>query len=85
LKAAGVVNPLAHLLEDPGKEVLIKVVSVLQREVQILREPVGLEVALLQAGAALEHPARADHRVGRNAGQEPAEGVVLLDHMGLEL
>lgn len=64
---------------------LVQMFGILHREVEVFREAVGLEVALLQAGAALEHPARADHRVGRDAGQEPAEGVVLFHHVGLKL
>ena len=55
------------------------------REVQVFREAVGLEVALLQTGATLEHPAWADHGMRSDAGQEPAERVVLLDDMRLQL
>jgi hypothetical protein len=46
LQAAGVVDPLAHFLEDPGEKAFVKVIGVLQREIQVFRESVGLEIAL---------------------------------------
>ena len=54
-------------------------------EVEIFREAIGLEVALLEAGAALEYPGIAKCGLGRDAGEQPAEDVVLFDDMDLEL
>lgn len=85
LQAAGVVNPITDFLENLGEESLIKMIGILQREVQIFGEAVGFEVALLQAGATLEDPPVADRRVCRDAGKEPAERIVFFDDMRLEL
>ena len=53
-----------------------------QREAQTLREPSGLEEALLKARAALEDPRVLEVGVGVDAGQRSSEGVVLLDDVG---
>ena len=53
-------------------------------EVQILGKPVSLVGALAQAGTALEHPGRAELRVVRDACQQPAKDVVLLDDPDVE-
>src|SRR5205814_298620 len=50
-------------------------------EVQVLREPVRLDVALLEAGAALEGPRGPQPRVGPKAPKHPTDGVVLLDDL----
>ena len=51
------------------------------REVEILGKSVGLEVALAERGPALEHPLFAQHRIRGDAGQEPAQHVILLDDL----
>lgn len=48
-------------------------------EVEVLGEPVGLDVALLQAGAAFEDPEVAELRMLTKAPEHPAEDVILLD------
>ena len=48
-------------------------------EVQIFRETVRLEVALLETGAPLEDPRGVQLGMGRDPPEEPAEDVVLLD------
>ncbi len=54
-------------------------------EVQVLGEAVGLDVALLQAGTALEDPLVAEDRGAAESPQQPAEDVVLLDDLLGEL
>ena len=85
LQTAGVVDPLADFLENIGEESLVQVIRVLQREVEVFGKAVGFEVALLQAGTALEDPPVADCRVCGDASKEPAERIVFLDDMRLEL
>lgn len=48
-------------------------------EVQIFRETVRLEVALLETGTPLEDPRGVQLGMGRDPPEEPAEDVVLLD------
>ena len=57
-------------------------VFIAQREVQVLRKPISLEVALLETGAALEDPAFRKLFMRVDAGEYPAEDVVLLDNVG---
>ena len=57
---------------------------VAQREVEIFRKPVGLEEALLETGSAFEDPAFGEFLMGVDAGEHPAEDVVLLDNMRVE-
>src|SRR5690606_19579979 len=75
-------------LGDPGKERLDVAWLVRrvrkQREVQVLREPVRLEEAFLDARPTLEDPARAPF-IQRDAGQDPPEDVILLHHVGPQL
>src|SRR6266540_4082606 len=50
-------------------------------EVEVLGIAVGLDVALLEAGASLEDPRLRQDRIGTNAPQQPPEDVVLLDDL----
>lgn len=59
--------------------------GILQSEVEVLGEPVRFKVALLEASPALERPARADLWMHGDPGKEPAQRIVLLDDMGLQL
>ena len=77
--AISFVGPLPDFAEDALEEGPVEVRCVGEREVEIFREPVGLEPAFLETGAALEHPAAADVGMGVDAGQHPAEDIVLLD------
>ena len=56
----------------------------MKREIQVFREAVGLEVALLEAGAALEDPGLRERWMRVDAGEYPAKDVVLLDNAGQE-
>ncbi len=51
------------------------------REIQVFRETIRLEVALLQAGAAFEHTCGVQRRVGEDARQQPAEDIVFFDNV----
>lgn len=53
-----------------------------QREIQIFREAVSLEVALLETGAALEDPAFRKLFMRVDAGEYPAQDIVFLDNIG---
>ncbi|OHC63579.1 MAG: hypothetical protein A3H93_19520 [Rhodocyclales bacterium RIFCSPLOWO2_02_FULL_63_24] len=85
LQTAGVVDPLADFLENVGEESLVQVIRVPQCEVEVFGKAVGFEVALLQAGTALEDPPVADCRVCGDACKKPAECIVFLDDMSLKL
>ena len=50
----------------------------------VVGESVCLEIAFFQACAALENPALRQLGIRRNAGQQPAEHIVLLDHMKVQ-
>ncbi len=50
-------------------------------EVQAFGEAVCLDVALLEAGASLEHPGLREDRIGADPPQQPSENVVLLDDL----
>ena len=75
--------------EDPsevGLDLLGKVRTARQDgEVEVFGEAVGLDVALLQARAALEDPLVSENGIGTDAPQQPAEQVVLFDHLLGEL
>ena len=49
-----------------------------QGEVQVFRKPIGVEIALLEAGPTFEKP-RSQLWMGGDSKQNPAERVVLLD------
>ena len=85
LEARYVVDPIGDLLEDPSEESFVQVLGILQREVEVLGEPVRFEVALLEASPSLEHPARAYLWMRGDPRKEPAQRIVLLDDMGLQL
>ena len=53
-------------------------------EIQILREPIGLEIALLKACSPLEYLPAAELIVCMNARQQPSKRIVLLDNVRLE-
>jgi hypothetical protein len=83
---AGVfVHPIRNLVEDRLQKGGVEMVFVEHSEVEIFGEPIGFEIALLEAGAALEDPPISQPLVRRNPGQQPAQGVVLLDDMQVEL
>ena len=84
LKAGVLVNPFGDFGEDALQERFIEMGRILQREVQILGKPVGLEIAFLQTGAALEHPAIAQFLVGEDTGERPAERIILFNDMRIE-
>ena len=56
-------------------------ILITEREVQVLREAICLEVTLLKTGAALEDPAFRKLFVRVDAGEYPAKDVVLLDNV----
>ena len=85
LQATGFVHPVADFFESGGEKLFVEVVSILKREIQVLREAIGFEVAFLQTRSTLEHPARPDHRMRGDSGKEPAERVILFDDMRLQL
>src|ERR1700683_2934184 len=57
---------------------------VAQREVEVLREPVSFEETLLEAGSTLEYPVFGEFFMSIDAGEQPAQDVILLDNMRVE-
>ncbi len=55
-----------------------------EREVEILRETIGLEEAFLQARAAFEYPILREIFVPIDAGEQLAENIILLHDMRRE-
>jgi hypothetical protein len=78
-------QPRGDALEDGDQLIGVLGAAVDDCEVEILREPVGLVVALAQAGSALEDPALGDRGLGGDRGEHPAEDVVLFDDADVEL
>jgi hypothetical protein len=54
-------------------------------EVEVLRKPVGLVVALAQTGPTLENPGPRELRLSGDRGEQPPEHIVLFDHTNIEL
>ena len=50
-----------------------------KRKIQIFRKPVRFEKALLQTGAAFEHPRVSEDGVSIDATKYPTEDIVFLD------
>jgi hypothetical protein len=75
-------DPADYFLEYGLQEFFVNVAFVAQREIEVLRKPVRFEVALLEAGAAFEDPAFRKFVMCINAGEYPAENVILLDDIG---
>ncbi len=74
------VNPGRNLTKHPLQKRLVQMRRIEQREVQVLGKPIGFEVAFLEAGSALEHPFVRKLRMRKDAGECPAQRVVLFDN-----
>lgn len=80
-------NVQSRLFRDPGddflegfaQELLVDVIFIAQREIEVFREPIGFEIAFLEAGSALEYPALGKIVVRIDAGKYPAEDIIFLD------
>lgn len=79
------LRPGGDALEDRDQLVGLLGAAVDDGEVEILREPIGLVVALAQAGSALEDPVLGDRGLGDDCGEHPSEDVVLFDDTYVEL
>src|SRR5436309_91742 len=77
--ARSLVDALSDGRENGAQGIRVDCGALEKSEVQILGEAIRLEVALLKAGATLEHPRVSDGRLGGDAPKEPAQSVVLLD------
>jgi hypothetical protein len=62
-EAGFIGHPLDDITQHAPQNAFTQAGFVAQREVEILRETVSLEVALLQACTALEHPRVAEFRM----------------------
>jgi hypothetical protein len=82
LDARFIVEPFANRLEAFDQEISVELRGVGDREIQILGKPIRLEEALLETGAALEYPRRAEHFVTSDSREQPPEYVVFFDHIG---
>ena len=74
--------PTDDFFEHRPQEILVKMTFIAEREIQVLRKPIGLEVTFLQTGASLEDPAFRELFMRVDAGEYPAQDVVLLDNIG---
>ena len=72
LNARGLVHPGQHAPQQRPDVFLAHRATGQNRKIQVLGEPVGFQVALLQACAALEDPVQSQRFVGANAPQQPA-------------
>ncbi len=84
LDAAEFVRVLGYRLEHADQRVGCVHRGGTEAEVEVFRESVRLEVALLEARSALEDPVGFDLCVPGQCGQEPPEHVVLLDDVDAE-
>src|SRR5487761_2042273 len=78
-KAGLLRNPGNDLTERASEKTLVEMAFVSQREVKVFGKTISLEVALLETGAALEHPGFSEGRVSIDSSEHPAENVILLD------
>src|ERR1700723_3739362 len=74
------VNPTGSFTKYAEQEINVEMGFIGQREVEILGEPVGFEVALFEAGPALENPVLRQNRMIEDAGKNPAQDVVFFDN-----
>lgn len=51
------------------------------REIQVLRKPVGLQIAFLQTGAAFENPVQPKRFIRADTPQQPAQHIVFFHHV----
>jgi hypothetical protein len=84
LDAGFLAQPLSDLAERQAQVVWIVGAAGHDCEVEVFREAERFVVALAEAGAALEYPGPAERGVGGDAGQQPAEKVVLFDDRDVE-
>src|ERR1017187_3212653 len=73
------VDPRGHFAKCADQEINVEMGFIGQREVEVLGEAVCFEVALLETRSALEYPFVRERRMVEDAGEEPAENVVLFD------
>jgi hypothetical protein len=76
------IDPGGEFPKCPDQEIEIEVGFIRQGEVKIFREAVSFEIALLEAGSAFEDSGFGKRGVIEDAGQDPAENVILFDDVG---
>lgn len=75
-------NPGDNLLKHALQEIFVEVTCITQRKIQILGEAIGLKIAFLQTGPALEDPAFCEIFMGVDASEYPAQDIIFLDNAG---
>ncbi len=81
--SGGFINPFTDLRKRAPQKLFVNVPRVCESEVQIFRETIRFEIALLQARAAFEDPAFLQILVRINPGQDPAQDKILSTTCGL--
>jgi hypothetical protein len=71
-------------LQRGAQEIFIQMTFVAQRKIEIFRKPVCLEITFFKTGAAFKDPVFGEVVMGVDAGEQPAEDVVLFYDAGKE-
>jgi len=75
------MHPFQHLHEDRHHFLFPDRSIRHDREIQILRKTIGLQIAFLQAGPSLEDPLVPERCIGPNTPEQPTEYIILLHHI----
>src|SRR5271157_2574841 len=74
------VEPVTELGEPLFQETRVQLRRVRNCKIQVLGEPIRLEKALLETGAAFENPRSSQERIAVNASEQPTEDVIFFDN-----
>ena len=81
LDAGLFVEPFSDFAENSRQKAAVDLRRVGERNVTVFRETVGLEIAFLEAGPALEFPTLGERLLPIDPGKISARHVVFLDNM----
>lgn len=79
LDAGPFVNPIADIRKHIFQKVSVEMLWPDKREIEVFGKSVGLEKALLQAGATFEQPTLCEILVLVDACEDPAKDIILLN------
>ncbi len=71
LNAGLLVDPFSDVPEQTDQKIIFDVRGVGERKVEIFGKTVGLEIAFLEAGSALEYPVPGESRLLKDPGENP--------------
>jgi len=84
-EATLLIDPFTNFRKDFFQERFVEIGFVLERKAEVFGEPVSFNKTFLEAGATFERPAISDLLIGKDAGKQPAERVVLLHDVGVDI